>query len=198
MISSKWFKDLFFNIPKEEPQQMLISQKYPNLNLTIDKKGFDFIKNWEKFESKPYKCPAGKMTIGFGHVILDKETFDLEGISLSKAEELLRVDIAKRTHWTNSNITKPLTQNQFNALISIAFNSTNDGDLIKVAPTAIGFLNLGEYDKAAIELFSKEKGLVFITTKDKATGERRKSLVQGLVNRRKAEWDMWNDRVFVS
>jgi len=34
--------------------------------MTISGKGLDIIKRFEKFESKPYVCPAGKNTIGYG------------------------------------------------------------------------------------------------------------------------------------
>jgi lysozyme len=191
MNTLEWFKSLFFSKPNKI-KSICSSQKYPNINMYIDKKGFDFIKNWEKYESKPYRCPAGKMTIGFGHVMLPNEELKTV-VNYFQAEELLRADIAKRSHWIGINILKPLTQGQYNALISLAFNSTNDGDLSRVAPKGITYLNDGDYAKAAISLFSKKYGLVNITAKDKTTGERVTKLCQGLVNRRKAEWDMWND-----
>ena len=194
MTAVKWFKDLFFTTKNnKEAKPISVAQKYPNLNLYLDKKGFDFIKNWEKYEAKPYRCPAGKMTVGFGHVIGPLETLP-DGITYHQAEELLRADIAKRSHWITINITKPLTQGQYNALISLAFNATSDGDLSRVAPKAVLFLNEGDYINAADQLFSKEHGLTKITGKDKTTGERKTTKCQGLVNRRQAEWDMWNGK----
>ena len=195
MTAVKWFKDLFFsNKNNKEEKSVSISQKYPNLNLILDNKGFDFIKNWEKYEGKAYRCPAGKMTIGFGHVILPDDVIAEGFVTYHAAEELLRKDIVKRSHWIGLNILKPLTQGQYNALVSLAFNSTSDGDLSRVAPAAMTFLNLGDYTNAAEQLFSKEHGLVNITAKDKTTGERKTTKCQGLVNRRQAEWDMWDGK----
>lgn len=150
----------------------------------------EFIKSWESFYDKVYICPAGKPTIGYGHVVeRDKEVFN-SPITVNDADRMLRADIKKRIGWLNSNLPK-LSQDQFDALVSLLFNSTNDGNLEKVAPKAVKLIKEGNYYEAAKELFSREKGLVFITIKDKVTGERTKQVSNGLANRRKAEWAIW-------
>lgn len=37
--------------------------------MKISQKGLDLIKEFEGFRGSPYRCPAGKLTIGYGHVI---------------------------------------------------------------------------------------------------------------------------------
>ena len=51
-------------------------------------KTFEYIKNNEGFSAHPYRCPAGKLTIGYGRNIEEN------GISKSEAEFLLNNDIS--------------------------------------------------------------------------------------------------------
>ena len=60
-------------------------------------------------------------TIGYGHLIKQGEDFR-NGISEDKATELLRIDIATTEHAVRNNITVPLSQNQFDALVLLAYN----------------------------------------------------------------------------
>ena len=53
----------------------------------IDKSVEDYIKRNEGLRLKPYKCSAGKLTIGYGRNIEDN------GISLAEAEMMLSSDI---------------------------------------------------------------------------------------------------------
>jgi GH24 family phage-related lysozyme (muramidase) len=153
----------------------------------------EFIKKWESFSDKVYICPAGKPTIGYGHVVeKGKEVFN-SPITVNDADRILRADIKNRTGWLNQNM-PTLSQPHFDALVSLLFNSTNDGNLERVAPKASSLIKQGKYDEAAKELFSRERGLVFITVKDRMTGERIKQVSNGLVNRRAKEWDIWNGK----
>ena len=60
-------------------------------------------------------------TIGYGHLIKNGEDFR-NGISEAKATELLRADIAIAERAVQDNITVPLSQNQFDALVMFAYN----------------------------------------------------------------------------
>lgn len=66
----------------------------------------------------PLPCGA---TIGYGHLIKPGEDFT-NGISEEKATELLRADITTAERAVCKNITAPLTQNQFDALVIFAYN----------------------------------------------------------------------------
>lgn len=57
-------------------------------------KTIQYIKEHEGFAGgKPYICPGGYQTIGYGHVILENENFTQ--LSLAQADSLLRVDFNK-------------------------------------------------------------------------------------------------------
>ena len=60
-------------------------------------------------------------TIGYGHLIKQGEDFTT-GITESAAAELLRTDIATAERAVQSAITRPITQNQFDALVILAYN----------------------------------------------------------------------------
>jgi len=82
--------------------------------------GINFIKSFEAFSAIPYKCPGGYDTIGYGHVILRGEYYSR--ISVDDANELLKRDLAITERAVMRNIKAPLSQNQFDSLISFTFN----------------------------------------------------------------------------
>ena len=87
----------------------------------ITQDGIDLIKRFEGFSRTVYFCPAGYPTIGYGHVVKDGEDFS-NGIMEGEAEELLRQDaqIAERAVLRLINV--PLTDGQFDALVSFTYN----------------------------------------------------------------------------
>ena len=86
----------------------------------ITQQGIDLIKYFEGFSSDVYICPAGYPTIGYGHLVRDSESFDQ--ISMSKAEELLRKDVEVAERAVSRLINTPLTDSQFDALVSFTYN----------------------------------------------------------------------------
>ncbi len=60
-------------------------------------------------------------TIGYGHLIKPGENFS-GGITERVATELLRADIAIAERAVQNNITVPLMQNQYDALVIFAYN----------------------------------------------------------------------------
>ena len=87
----------------------------------IGKPGLDLIKRFEGFSSRSYICPAGYPTIGYGHLVRADESFD-EGVSHEEAEALLRRDTASAERSVLRLINVPLTDSQFDALVSFTFN----------------------------------------------------------------------------
>jgi len=60
----------------------------------ISKKGLELIKSFEGLRLKPYYCSAGKLTIGYGHVIRKGENYPHEkAITEAEAENLLVKDV---------------------------------------------------------------------------------------------------------
>ena len=100
--------------------------------LHTSQEGEDFIKDWEQKSLSLYDNDgANNCTIGYGHLVHfgrctgydPSETPYINGIDDNFAEELFRVDLANK----GENIVKkyvkvPLYQNQFDALVSFAYN----------------------------------------------------------------------------
>ena len=87
----------------------------------VSDKGLDLIKRFEGFSRTVYFCPAGYPTIGYGHVVKDDEDFSA-GIDEAQAEELLRQDAQIAELAVLRLITVPLTDGQFDALVSFTYN----------------------------------------------------------------------------
>lgn len=83
--------------------------------------GLELIKSYEGFSATPYICPAGWLTVGFGHVVRQGEDFK-DGISEAEAIELLAADLSIAERAVLRYISVPLTDNQFAALVSFTFN----------------------------------------------------------------------------
>lgn len=145
--------------------------------MKISQRGIDFIKSKEKFEPKEYPCPGGKLTIGYGHAILEGEKFPSE-ITKEKAEKLLTLDINDAERIINRYVKVDLTQGQYDALVSLVFNW---GGSKFIKSKGLKKLNNGDYDGAAKEFEQ------VIRVKGK--------ILDGLVIRRKEEKEMWNEIV---
>lgn len=89
--------------------------------MQIGQAGIDLIKQHEGCRLTAYKCPAGVWTIGYGHTGSDVK----EGLTITpvKAEQLLKADLAKfEKHVQNFDSKYYWNQNEFDALVSFAFN----------------------------------------------------------------------------
>lgn len=91
----------------------------------IGKRGLDLIKSFEGLYLKPYVCPAGIPTIGYGATFYEdgkKITLKDKPITESRANELLLNQLSSFEKYVDSFCTDRLTQNQFDALVSFCFN----------------------------------------------------------------------------
>ena len=107
--------------------------------MKTSQKGIDFIKSFEGFEAKPYRCSANKLTIGYGHVIRTGETYT--HLTEQQANDLLASDLVRFETDILDCVDVPMTQNQFDALVSLAFNV--GGDAVKKS-TLVRMLNNGD------------------------------------------------------
>lgn len=89
--------------------------------MQISSRGLSLIKEFEGMRSAAYVCPGGVNTIGYGHVIKAEEKFS-QPLSELEAEAFLLQDIKKATNAVGRLIKVPLTQGQFDALVSFTFN----------------------------------------------------------------------------
>jgi GH24 family phage-related lysozyme (muramidase) len=90
----------------------------------ISSKGLNLIKNFEGWSSTIYLDSAGLPTIGYGHLIKKGEKFKVP-ISEQTGEMVLHQDVQSAVNCVNSVVKVPLTQNQFDALVSLCFNIGN-------------------------------------------------------------------------
>ena len=89
--------------------------------MEISDTGIELIKSFEGFRATPYEDVAGKMTIGFGHLILPGEVFG--ALSSVEATALLIRDIAEKAEkWIDLYVKVNLTQNEYDALCSFVYN----------------------------------------------------------------------------
>ena len=87
--------------------------------------GLNLIKHYEGYKTKPYRCPAGLWTVGYGHVINDGRVLptDCNRVFLkSEIDALLIADLKRFERGVTLYCPVQLTQNQFDALISFSFN----------------------------------------------------------------------------
>lgn len=142
--------------------------------MKTSERGIDLIKHFEGFAPSVYLCPAGKKTVGYGHVVRDGEGFT-HPLTEYEATELLITDLTKRYEpRVLEAVDVPLTQGQFDALVSFCYNL---GPAALETSTLLSFLNLGDYEKAAGQF----------TRWNKAAGK----VLDGLTKRREAERDLF-------
>lgn len=114
--------------------------------------GRALIRNAEGDRPTAYYCPAGVLTIGVGHTGPDVKP----GMRITQAESdaLLSADLAKFEKAVARNVKVPLTQNQFDALVSFTYN-LGEGSL--KSSTLLKRVNAGDMGGAAAEFIKWNK-----------------------------------------
>ena len=130
-----------------------------------------FISSFEGCKLTAYKCSAGVWTLGYGHTEGVKEG---DICTQEQANAWLIEDIRNTQLLLAHYVNVPVSQNEFIALLSLAFN-VGVGALMK--SKLLRKLNAGDRDGAA------EEFLDF----DLSNGKR----LEGLTRRRKAEHDLF-------
>lgn len=143
-------------------------------NRKIGQAGLKLIMEFEGCRLAAYKCAAGVWTIGYGHTA---EVVEGQTITQAQAEEYLKQDVAKFEKYVNNSAYVPgtgkLNQNQFDALVSFAFNC------------GAGNLKTLCAGRTIAQIGAK------ITAYNKAGGK----VLAGLTKRRKAEQVLFNTSV---
>ena len=146
--------------------------------MSLSQSGLNLIKSHEGLRTTAYQDPVGVWTIGYGHTGTAKPG---QKITEAQAEQLLRQDVGWAQDAVRKNVKVPLTQGQFDALVSFTFN-LGAGALGR--STLLKKLNAGNYDAVPGELarWNKNDGKV----------------MAGLTNRRAAEAGLWAKGAFVA
>lgn len=136
--------------------------------------GVSLIKHFEGFKSKPYLCPAGIPTIGYGSTIkkngsrvklIDKP------ISEKEATELLQATLIDYENMVMRKLKRTVKQNEFDALVCFVYNCgvsqtlfemvNNQNPLLKTWWTSHYITGGGKILKGLIERRKAEAKLYF-------------------------------------
>lgn len=161
--------------------------------MKISRAGLDFIKSFESFVPYVYddlvppvkgkyrewkgEKVIGTLTIGYGHTDSAKHPLKIRlGLRITEEEacEILDVDLDDCERAVNDAVKVPISQGQFDALVSFAFNC-GAGAMRNIARR----MNAGKPDeaRAAFDLYNKSKGRV----------------LRGLQRRRDGEQALWDE-----
>jgi lysozyme len=92
--------------------------------MKVSSKGLELIKEFEGFSNVAYLCSAKKATIGYGNTFWEDGTPVKIGDQVSKerAETLLKHVVDNFSVAVEVDIKIEVTQNQFDAMVSLAYN----------------------------------------------------------------------------
>jgi lysozyme len=102
--------------------------------MKTNRAGIELIKKFEGLRLTAYLCPAGHLTIGYGHT--GEEVYPGQRISEEEAIRLLIQDIEGIEEGLKKLLKVKLNTNQFSALVSFTFN-VGLGNLAKSTLLAI-------------------------------------------------------------
>ena len=104
--------------------------------MNVSDRAINTIKHHEGVRQKPYRCPARLWTVGVGHVLYpdqgrlkidDRDGFALKPednrvFSMEEVDGILKSDLQRFERGVATYCPVELTQGQFDALVSFAFN----------------------------------------------------------------------------
>ena len=142
--------------------------------MKLSDKGYDLIKKFEGYSDRPYKCPAGISTIGYGNTYYPNGTkvkITDPKITKEYANEILAHIADEFAADVLKLVKSKITVNQLNALTSFAYNV---GVTNLAKSTLLKLVNINPNDAMIAKEFLKW---------NKAGGK----VLNGLTNRRIAE-----------
>ena len=135
--------------------------------MKTSERGLALIRQFEGLRLSAYKCPTDVPTIGYGTTKGVKMGMTIDK---AEAERLLRDDVERFEQYVDKLVTVPLTQGQFDALVSFCYNL---GPANLEQSTLLKYLNTGLYADAANQFMRWNKA--------------NKAVLAGLTRRRAAE-----------
>ena len=165
-----------------EQAKILLAKTKPNTTqMALSDKGFDMIATFEGFRPKPYLDAVGVPTIGYGNTYyLDGRKVKMTDKPISRDEAkhlkmaVINKDFAPAVRKALADSKVPITQNMFDACVSLAYNI---GVSAFAKSSVVRYLNAGNKQKAgdAFLLWNKAGGRV----------------LDGLARRRKREREVF-------
>ena len=167
-------------LPDSKEVKDISKEFHTATKLRLSEKGKEMIKKEEKLRLTAYDLKDGMITVGWGHAEKKRKTKRRKGskITLEEAERLFKKDSKIASdgvrqifkEWEEQGVYVPITQHQFDALVSIAFNSgvgaVRQSEIIKK-------LKNSDYQGASEEILTHKLG--------------REQHREGLISRRKRE-----------
>lgn len=149
-----------------------------NEDLSLSEDGARLIKAFESCAApsgngmfKPYVCPGGVLTIGWGHTNHHGRQFAADALwTPAECDEAFREDMREFEAEVRRRVNVRLNQHQFDALISFTYNC-GSGNF--AASTLLRKVNVGDFAAAALEFHKWNKA--------------NKQVLLGLVRRRASE-----------
>lgn len=156
----------------DEPPKAPIEAKQPAVRRTTSPRGLHAIERFEGFRARPYNDRAGNATIGYGHLLhhgpVTAEDVRRWGvITPSEGTKLLHGDIATAVKAVHEVVHVPLTQSQFDALVSFTFNVGGHGLAIS---DALKDLNAGHYGRVPGDLLHFDRGVPGLQSRHRTEG----------------------------
>lgn len=148
--------------------------------MTVPAAAIELVKRFEGLRLDAYRCPAGRLTIGWGHTAALGAPIPRLGmrITAEDAEWILHRDIKTIADELRPLVSVELSDNRWAALLSFAFNfgvpAFRESDLREA-------VNAGRSDAVPAELMRW------------VHGGRPKRVMPGLVARREAEGALWRE-----
>lgn len=143
--------------------------------MKTSQKGINLIISFEGFSAQPYLDSAGIPTIGYGNTYYPggkKVTMKDPAITREKGVELFSAVLPTYEKIVNAKVKIPLTQNQFDALVSHTYNTGGSDGLFSLINKKAGEEEIRNW-------FTKK----YITAGGKT--------LNGLIRRRKAEAELF-------
>jgi lysozyme len=149
----------------------------------------EYLHGYEEFRPTIYTNDGvGQATIGWGHKVLPAEASRYQRrMELEEGNALLAEDLRPAEELVRRNVKVPLTQSQFDALVSLAFNA-GPSAMTEGKSTLLHLVNQGDFAKAASEFPKWNKGRV----------NGKYQVIPGLVPRRESERKMFTDGAYDS
>lgn len=168
-----------------------------NETLTLSVAGANLVKAFEgclqpigRGLYKPYVCPAGVLTIGWGHTNDNGRQFDRSSVwTQAECDAEFLADMEKFIAAVKRNVKVPLKQYQFDALVSFTYNC-GEGNLKK--STLLRRVNMLDFQGASKEFIKWNRGGGVVLN---GLTRRRKSEALLFCNVPDADYDGRPDRV---
>lgn len=105
---------------------------------------------------RPYVCPAGVLTVGWGHTNVNGRKFTSRDVwTKGECDAEFRADMRVFEAAVKRRVKVELTQNQFDALVSFTYNC---GESNLARSTLLRRVNAGQFDQAADEFAKWNRG----------------------------------------